>query len=129
MANAHVGRNCNAIQFNFNPITHKGHRIFVASNNILINPKRKAMRTIKITINGAIFAARPRSFPQSSRWVTHYNQGRPHSSLGPGIPEPGELPRIVCGRQRHFLAQDSRVVARAILGGLHHEYRLEKVAA
>src|SRR5215472_4157763 len=21
-------------------------------------------------------------------WVTHYNQGRPHSRLGPGIPEP-----------------------------------------
>jgi len=21
-------------------------------------------------------------------WVAHYNQGRPHSSLGPGIPEP-----------------------------------------
>jgi Integrase core domain len=20
-------------------------------------------------------------------WVTHYNKGRPHSSLGPGIPE------------------------------------------
>jgi putative transposase len=22
------------------------------------------------------------------KWVTHYNRGRPHSSLGPGIPEP-----------------------------------------
>jgi len=24
--------------------------------------------------------------------VRHYNQGRPHSSLGPGIPEPVEMP-------------------------------------
>ena len=24
-------------------------------------------------------------------WVTHYNQSRPHSSLGPGIPEPSNL--------------------------------------
>jgi putative transposase len=25
-----------------------------------------------------------------AEWVRHYNQGRPHSSLGPGIPEPVE---------------------------------------
>src|SRR5664280_1387614 len=24
-------------------------------------------------------------------WVAHYNQSRPHSSLGPGIPEPSNL--------------------------------------
>ena len=23
-------------------------------------------------------------------WVAHYNKGRPHSALGPGIPEPSE---------------------------------------
>jgi putative transposase len=22
------------------------------------------------------------------RWIHHYNRGRPHASLGPGIPEP-----------------------------------------
>jgi putative transposase len=62
------------------------------------------------------------------RWVTHYNRGRPHSSLGPGIPEPPfGIPaqpssghRIPCGH---------RVARSAILGGLHHEYRLEKIAA
>src|SRR3989442_8306534 len=28
-------------------------------------------------------------------WVTHYNQGRPHASLGPGIPDPSpELIRL-----------------------------------
>src|SRR5215467_8718892 len=61
-------------------------------------------------------------------WVAHYNRGRPHSSLGPGIPEPpGGIPvleisghRIPCGQ---------RVVASAVLAGLHHEYRLEKIEA
>jgi putative transposase len=61
-------------------------------------------------------------------WVAHYNRGRPHSSLGLGIPEPSagipatQIPghRIRCGH---------RVVGRPVLGGLHHEYRLEKVAA
>lgn len=61
-------------------------------------------------------------------WCAYYNRGRPHSSLGPGIPEPSEVipvpqisvQRIPCGHQ---------VVASSVLGGLHHEYRLEKIAA
>jgi len=53
-------------------------------------------------------------------------QGPPaHSGLGPGITEPSEgIPvleisghRIPCGQ---------RVVGSSVLGGLHHEYRLEK---
>lgn len=58
-------------------------------------------------------------------WVAHYNQGRPHSSLGPGIPEPGASHQQVktCG---HHIPIDYQVEAKAILGGLHHEYRLEK---
>jgi putative transposase len=27
-----------------------------------------------------------------AEWVCHYNRGRPHASLGPGIPEPSPLP-------------------------------------
>jgi transposase InsO family protein len=61
-------------------------------------------------------------------WVAHYNQSRPHSSLGPGIPEPSNL-MPVPSSGRHRLPEGSRVMARAVLGGLHHEYRLEKVAA
>jgi putative transposase len=62
-----------------------------------------------------------------SEWVAHYNQGRPHASLGPGIPEPSAL--TVVQTAGHQLPQGHRVVARSILGGLHHEYRLEPAAA
>ena len=63
-------------------------------------------------------------------WVTHYNKGRPHSSLGPGIPETaleGRLrrPRI----SGHRLPPDCEIRARDILGGLHHEYWLEQRVA
>jgi hypothetical protein len=33
------------------------------------------------------------------------------------------------GRDRHSFAPDCKVVARAVLGGLHHEYRWERLAA
>jgi hypothetical protein len=33
------------------------------------------------------------------------------------------------GHDRPSLAQDCKVVARAVLGGLHHEYRWERIAA
>ena len=60
--------------------------------------------------------------------VVHYNQGRPHSSLGPGIPNASAvLP--VARPSRHEISHDHRVVAKSVLGGLHHEYRLEKIAA
>jgi transposase InsO family protein len=62
------------------------------------------------------------------RWVTHYNRGRPHTSLGPGIPDRrGE--RAVAGSTNHHIPEDHRVVTTPILGGLHHEYRLEPRAA
>jgi putative transposase len=64
-----------------------------------------------------------------AEWVTHYNQGRPHSSLGPGIPEPVEMLFPPQPRGRHFSIRDRKVGSRAVLGGLHHEYRWEKNAA
>ena len=64
-----------------------------------------------------------------AEWVTHYNRGRPHFSLGPGIPEPAEVFLPLQGHDRHTFAQDCRVAARAVLGGLHHEYRWERIAA
>ena len=59
-------------------------------------------------------------------WVGHYNRGRPHSSLGPEVPDPP--PDQVVTANGHRLPNDHRVVATTILGGLHHEYRLEMAA-
>jgi putative transposase len=62
-------------------------------------------------------------------WKTHYCQGRPHASLGPGLPEPADGLPVLRQKQRHQIPTGYRVSAKAILGGLHHEYRLEKIAA
>ena len=63
-------------------------------------------------------------------WITHYNKGRPHSSLGPEIPERfsvGALPRPK--NHGHKLPRDCEIRARDILSGLHHEYWLEERVA
>jgi putative transposase len=62
-------------------------------------------------------------------YKTHYNQGRPHSSLGPGLPESRLGFPLPLGKQRHQVPVGRRVSAKPILCGLHHEYRLEKIAA
>ena len=62
-------------------------------------------------------------------WVAHYNQGRPHMSLGPGIPQPPMWLPIPLHRPRHRLPAHVRVGTRPILGGLHHEYGLEQKVA
>ena len=61
-------------------------------------------------------------------WIRHYNGARPHSSLGPGIPEP-MLPIIEPQAERHEIPENHRVVVMPILAGLHHEYKLERIAA
>jgi transposase InsO family protein len=61
-----------------------------------------------------------------AEWIRHYNRERPHSALGPGIPE---APSDRTARSGHQLLSGHRVVAGARLGGLHHHYRLESVAA
>jgi hypothetical protein len=59
--------------------------------------------------------------------VTHDNQGRPHASLGLGIPDPPA--RVLTNAINHRILAGHRVVAMPNLGGLHHEYRLEAEAA
>ena len=55
-------------------------------------------------------------------WVYHYNTGRPHRSLGPGIPD--QLQPVAPARKpADHWGRASRVIAKLILGGLHHEYR------
>jgi len=38
-------------------------------------------------------------------WVTHYNRGRPHASLGSGIPEPTKNPSLCAECRRHELPE------------------------
>ena len=56
-------------------------------------------------------------------WVSHYNSGRPHSALGPGIPGPPAA--LALGSKpepRHRWVPGALVRATSVLGGLHHEY-------
>ncbi len=62
-------------------------------------------------------------------WIRHYNHGRPHRSLGPGLPVPGTSPEVLSQTNRHQLPSGWQVVTKPVLGGLHHEYRFEKAAA
>jgi transposase InsO family protein len=62
-------------------------------------------------------------------WIPHYNHGRPHMSLGPGIPQPPPHLPVPLHAHRHHIPTSLQVVARPILGGLHHEYRLEEKVA
>jgi putative transposase len=62
-------------------------------------------------------------------WVRHYNEGRPHMALGPGIPQPPPPLPIPVQEPRHRLPEPLQVVARPILGGLHHAYWLGQKAA
>jgi putative transposase len=61
-------------------------------------------------------------------FVGYYNRGRPHSSLGPGIPEPNQA-EVPASGDRHQLPVGYQIKSTSVLGGLHHEYRLEKVIA
>ena len=63
-----------------------------------------------------------------TEWGTHYNRGRPHSSLGPGLPEPTQ-DSVPASGHRHKLPTSFRVAKTSVLGGLHHEYCLVKQAA
>jgi transposase InsO family protein len=64
-----------------------------------------------------------------TQWGQHYNNGRPHMSLGPGIPQPSVSFPVPLRPHRHRLPASLRVTACPILRGLHHEYRLEEQAA
>ncbi len=65
---------------------------------------------------------------RTSSLMIHYNRGRPHSALGPGIPEPPQA-SVPASGHRHRLPTGHRVKSASVLGGLHHEYSLEKEAA
>jgi len=60
-----------------------------------------------------------------AEWVTHYNGGRPHSALGPGVPDPPQPAAVLPkSKSRHRLAAGTFVRVKSVLSGLHHEYSL-----
>jgi transposase InsO family protein len=62
-------------------------------------------------------------------WVAYYNSGRPHMSLGPGIPQPTEWSPAQPQNHRHHLPVTLLVRSRPVLSGLHHDYGLEEKTA
>ncbi len=57
-----------------------------------------------------------------SCWRDYYNHSRPHVSLGAGVPDPptGVPARLQAHRYR--IPDGFDIVARPLLGGLHHDY-------
>ena len=63
-------------------------------------------------------------------WVGHYNAGRPHMALGPGVPDPpSAMAAINRLKSRHRRGERYFVRAKSILAGLHHEYFVEQMTA
>jgi hypothetical protein len=58
----------------------------------------------------------------------NYNRGRPHSPLGPGLPEPNQA-TVPEGPHRYELPSGYRIIKTPVLGALHHDYRLEQEVA
>jgi transposase InsO family protein len=60
-------------------------------------------------------------------WAAHYNRRRPHTALG-AVPDPAPGLPAELQTHRHQLPTGRRVLAEPILGGLHHEYSLDRAA-
>jgi putative transposase len=57
-------------------------------------------------------------------WIAHYNRGRPHMVLGPGVPDPPLAASKPMPKSRHRLDDFGSVSSKSVLGGLHHEYSI-----
>lgn len=63
-------------------------------------------------------------------WTTHYNGGRPHMALGPGVPDPPVAPpQCLNLNLRYGLPEGVAIRGKPVLGGLHHEYSFAPMAA
>jgi hypothetical protein len=63
-------------------------------------------------------------------WLIHYNRERPHSALGPGVPDPpARAAHVLQSASRHRMAAGVLVLAKSVLGGLHHEYSIATTPA
>ena len=61
-------------------------------------------------------------------WVQHYNCGRHHSSLGPGIPEETQKGDLRPSTKVRFIEANAPVISHSIVGGVHHEYAWKAAA-
>ena len=59
-------------------------------------------------------------------FATHYNRGRPHSALGPEVPEPNQPKVFLAGLHRHKLPVGYGISTIPILAGLHQRILPEK---
>jgi hypothetical protein len=64
-----------------------------------------------------------------TEWRRYDNAGRPHMSLGPGMPQPPMSLPAPWPAHRYRLLAPLRMVVRPSLGGLHHEYSIGDKAA
>jgi putative transposase len=63
-------------------------------------------------------------------WIAHYNGGRPHLALGPGVPDPPDSTIVLpTPSSRHRRGESYAVRAKPLLGGLHHEHSLAVACA
>ncbi len=60
-------------------------------------------------------------------WAAHYNRGPPHSALR-CVPDPTPGIPAELHAHRHRLPSGQVVLSKPVLGGLHHEYSLERAA-
>ena len=104
-----------------------------SSNSRASTHGKLRMRTVRRDITSGVPGlpdSAQRTPPENDyqRMGTPLQPGRPHSSLGPGIPEPNQ-DGVPASDHRHKVPAGYRVVKTSVLGGLHHEYRLVKEAA
>ncbi len=56
-------------------------------------------------------------------WIAHYNSARPHSALGPGVPDPPTgSAHAAKPESRRQWAPGALVRAKSVLSGLHHDF-------
>ena len=64
-----------------------------------------------------------------AEWSSHYNQSRPHMTLGPGVPDPPPKTAVFHTQQsRRWIAEGLVVLSKSVLDGLHHEHSYSPVA-
>jgi hypothetical protein len=62
-------------------------------------------------------------------WAPHEHEGRPHMAWGSGLLQPPPPLPMALPAHRRRLPAHVDLVSRSILGGLHHDERLENKAA